>query len=223
MGNDRGVEPLDDTAPLPQALGPVAVLDARVEHDLHAHADAEDRAVPGEPAVDDLVAADGAQAGHARGEGSHTGYDQAGGLARGAPVRRELDVGADPLEGPDRGPDVAESVVEHHHPRPAGGAPRRAARVQLRRHAAVGQQRRRRGVGPGHRILRKLGGHLLLRALRAAPESIRIALKRPMLDDATTSGRSVTSSWPVSTSSSASGAPPSTRPGGSSPSASPSW
>ena len=57
---------VDHARPLPQALGADAVLDAALEHDLHAHADAEHRATAGEAAVDDLVAADRAQPVHAR-------------------------------------------------------------------------------------------------------------------------------------------------------------
>ena len=49
----------------------------RLEHHLHAHADAQHRARPGQPAVDDQVAADRAQAGHAGGERADPRHDQA--------------------------------------------------------------------------------------------------------------------------------------------------
>ena len=51
---DGGLQLLDDAGPLAAALGVVAVLDAAVEQDLHADADAEHRAAAGEPAADDL-------------------------------------------------------------------------------------------------------------------------------------------------------------------------
>ena len=66
--HDRRLEPVDRAGPLVAALGVDAVLDAPLEQDLHADADAEHRAAAGEPAADDLVAADAAQPCHARGE-----------------------------------------------------------------------------------------------------------------------------------------------------------
>ena len=130
----RRPEPLDHAGPLAQALGRPPCSTPRVEHDLHADADAEHRTAAGEPPADHLVAAHGAQAGHAGGEGADAGHDQAvGRLGRGA-VGGQLDLGADALERADGGAHVAEAVVEHDH---VGTAAHRAA------------SRRRRRTGPG--------------------------------------------------------------------------
>ena len=51
----------DDARPLAEALGVDAALDAALEEHLHADADAQHRTAAGEPAVDDLVAADRVQ------------------------------------------------------------------------------------------------------------------------------------------------------------------
>ena len=61
MRQHRGVELGDGARPLAEALGVDAALDAVLEQHLHADADAEHRAAAGEAAVDDLVAAHGAQ------------------------------------------------------------------------------------------------------------------------------------------------------------------
>ena len=58
----------------------LAVLDAALEQHLHADADAEHRPAAGEPLADHVVAADRAQAGHARGERADPGNDQPVGL-----------------------------------------------------------------------------------------------------------------------------------------------
>ena len=85
---DRRLQLLDDAGPLAAALGVVAVLDAAVEEDLHADADAEHRPPAGQPAVDDPRAVDGAQPGHAGGEGAHARDDEAVGVQRGLRGRR---------------------------------------------------------------------------------------------------------------------------------------
>ena len=83
----------------PPALGRHAVLHAALEQDLHPDADAQDRASAGQPMVDDLRTADGAEAGHARGERTHPRDHQPVGGHRRAEVGGDLDLGADLLEG----------------------------------------------------------------------------------------------------------------------------
>jgi hypothetical protein len=69
-----GGEPVDGAGKDAAALGAQAELDSLGEQDLHADADAEDRASPVEPRRDHLLAADAAQAGHAGGERAHAGH-----------------------------------------------------------------------------------------------------------------------------------------------------
>ena len=66
----------------PQPSASLAVLDAALEEDLHAHADPEHRAPAGQPPADDLGPVDGAQPVHAGGERAHTGHDEPVGLER---------------------------------------------------------------------------------------------------------------------------------------------
>ena len=87
-GSTGAFELLDDAGPLAAALGVVAVLDAALEEDLHAHADAEHRAAAGQPAADDPGPVDGAQPGHAGGEGADAGDDEAVGVEGGLRGRR---------------------------------------------------------------------------------------------------------------------------------------
>jgi hypothetical protein len=92
VGHDLGLERLDGAWPLVEALALHAVLDAAGEEDLHADADAHDRAAAGQPAVDDPVAAGLAQARHAGGEGADAGHQQAVGVQGLVVVTRDLDV-----------------------------------------------------------------------------------------------------------------------------------
>ncbi len=132
-GTTGRVQPVDEPGPLPQALGALAVLDAGVEHHLHADADAQHRTTAGEPTLDDLLAADRAQAGHHRGEGADPGHDEAVGADRGVLVGGELDVRAHARQRAHGRPDVAEAVVEHddagsRHRASLSGRPRRTTR-----------------------------------------------------------------------------------------------
>ena len=70
------------------------------EQHLHADADAEDRAAELDPAGDELVAADRAEAGHAGGERADAGDDEAVAVEGGVRVGGHGHVGADPGEGP---------------------------------------------------------------------------------------------------------------------------
>ena len=94
MRQHRRLERLDDAGPLAAALGVVPVLDAALEQDLHADADAQHRAAAGQPAADDPRPVDGAQPGHAGGEGADAGDDEAVGVERGLRVGGDGDVGA---------------------------------------------------------------------------------------------------------------------------------
>ena len=76
------------------------MLDPAREQHLHADADAEDRAAELDPAGDELVPADRAQAGHAGGERADAGNDEAVAVERGVRVGGDGDLGADPGEGP---------------------------------------------------------------------------------------------------------------------------
>lgn len=106
------MQAVDDARPLPQPLGVHAVLVARLEHHLHADADAEHGTAAGETATDDLVAAHGAQALHHGGERTDPGHDEAVSRLGGGTVVRQLDLGADALERTHRRADVPEAVVE---------------------------------------------------------------------------------------------------------------
>jgi hypothetical protein len=112
VGHDLGLERLDRAGPLVEALALHAVLDATGEEDLHADADAHDRAAAGQPAVDDPVAARLAQARHAGGEGADARHEQPVGVHGLVVVTRYLDVGSRAREGTLGGADVAEAVVE---------------------------------------------------------------------------------------------------------------
>ena len=106
------MKPVDGSGPLTQALRAHAVLDALVEHDLHADADAEHRTTTRKPTIDDHVATHGADALHARREGTHTGDDQRRRLQRHVEVAGDRDVGPHLLEGTLRRAQVAGAVVE---------------------------------------------------------------------------------------------------------------
>ena len=68
--------------PFAEALGLDAVLNAALEHHLHADADAQDRASAGEAPAHDLVSARGAQALHDGRKGTNTRHDEAVGVLR---------------------------------------------------------------------------------------------------------------------------------------------
>ena len=112
MCGTTGLQPLDDARPLAAALGLDAVLDAALEQDLHADADAEHRPAAGQPTADHPLAADRAQPGHAGRERADPGHHQAVGLQGEAEVGGERHVGAGALEGAHGGAQVARPVVE---------------------------------------------------------------------------------------------------------------
>ena len=144
VGYDGRLQPLDDPGPLVAALGLDAVLDAAGEQDLHAHADAEHRPAAGQPTADDLVAADRAEALHARGEGAHAGDDEAVRVLRGRPVGGQGHGRAGTLEGAHGGAEVPRAVVED------GDALHRlrASPWSRARRSRAGRSRPRRGT-PG--------------------------------------------------------------------------
>ena len=76
------------------------MLDPGREQHLHAHADAEDGAAELDPAGDELVPADRAEAGHAGGERAHAGDDEAVAVEGGVRVGGHPHVGADPGDRP---------------------------------------------------------------------------------------------------------------------------
>ena len=76
MRHHVGLEPGHGAGPLVAALGLDAVLDAAREEDLHADADAEHRAPARQPAADDPLALDRAQARHAGGVRADTGHHE---------------------------------------------------------------------------------------------------------------------------------------------------
>ena len=112
---DRRLELLDDAGPLTAAVGVAAVLDAALEQDLHADADAQHGAAAGEAPADDLRSVDGTEPLHAGGESTHPRNDEAVGVQGGLRVRRHGHVGADAGERPLGRPQVARPVVEDDH------------------------------------------------------------------------------------------------------------
>ena len=103
----------------PEPLGAHAVLLARLVQHLHADADAEHRPPGRDPLGDHRVAADGADACHAGGEGADAGDDQTVGRSGRLEVGGHGHVGAGPRERPLGGAQVARAVVEDDHLRPA--------------------------------------------------------------------------------------------------------
>src|ERR1700733_10277335 len=95
------------------------MLDTLAEHYLHADADAEHRAGSGQPPVDDLVAANRADPGHAGRERAHPRDHEAVRAEGGIEVGGHLGVGAGPLQGPLGGADVARPVVQDRDPGPS--------------------------------------------------------------------------------------------------------
>src|SRR5690606_22339768 len=89
-----------------------AVLHAAGEEDLLADADAEDGRSVVDALADDRVEAVLDDPGHAGGEGSHAGDDEALGPAGGVEVAGELDLAPGPLQRPVRGAEVPGAVVE---------------------------------------------------------------------------------------------------------------
>jgi hypothetical protein len=109
---DRGVKALDGAGEDAAAFGAQAEFHAFGEEDLHADADAEDRAAGLDPARDHLLAADAPDARHAGGERADAGDDEAialGGLVK---VGGDRDIGADAGEGAFGGTQVPRPVVE---------------------------------------------------------------------------------------------------------------
>ncbi len=117
------LDPVDRAGPLPQAGHVDVALDAAVEHDLHADADAQHRAAARQTTVDDAVAAGRTQRGHHGGERPDPGDEEAVGLVRPLRVARQLDIGAGQLERLDGGVDVAAPVVEDDDGGPRHSAP----------------------------------------------------------------------------------------------------
>ena len=106
MRHDGRLDPLHDARPLVAALGLDAVLDPASEQHLHADADAEHRARTREPAPDDPLAPDRAQACHARGVGPDTGHEQPVGGQGGLEVTGERHLRAGALDGAHGGAEV---------------------------------------------------------------------------------------------------------------------
>ena len=112
-GDEHGVR----TAGLGEWPGVVAVLDAALEEDLHADADAEHRPPAGEPLADDPVPLHVQQPRHAGGVGTDTGHDQAVGFDGRMRVGGDLDIGPGARHSAFGGAEVAGTVVEDHHTR----------------------------------------------------------------------------------------------------------
>ena len=148
-GTTGRLQPLDDARPLVAARGLDAVLDAALEEDLHADADAEHRSAAGQPPADHLVTADRPQAGHARGERADAGHDEPVGLLRRRAVGGQRHLGAGPLEGAHGRAEVARPVVEDdaRSARRLGQPSERALGARARPSRA-GRARRRRAT-PG--------------------------------------------------------------------------
>ncbi len=112
MRQHVGLETLDRARPLPAAVRLDAELDAALEQDLHADADAQDRASARESLADDPVTADRQQSLHARRERSDAGNHQSVGSERHLRVGGHLDLGAGASEGALRRVEISGAVVE---------------------------------------------------------------------------------------------------------------
>ena len=82
------------------------------EHHLHAHADPQNGAAPGEAALDEAGRVDGAQHLHDGAEGPHAGDEEPVGGFDGAGVGGEIDLRSDSLQGSHGGAHIAGAVVE---------------------------------------------------------------------------------------------------------------
>ena len=93
-GSTGASSSVDDARPLPETLGVDAALDAALEEDLHADADAEHRPSAGEAAFDELVAAAGSQRLHDGTERADAGDDEPVGVEHERPVGGQSRIGA---------------------------------------------------------------------------------------------------------------------------------
>src|SRR5690606_22140533 len=116
----RGIQFRDRARPLPQTLAVLPALDAPLEHDLHADADAQHGAAAGEAAIDDLISAVRDQCVPHCCEGADAGDEEPVGLEGLVAVSGQLDIGAGRYESLDGGVDVARLVVEHRDAGRAG-------------------------------------------------------------------------------------------------------
>ena len=78
--NDVGSQVRNGAGPLPQPLLRGPVLIGALEHDLHAHADSQDRPPTGQAPLDETGGIDLPQLPHDRAEGTHPGDHEPIGL-----------------------------------------------------------------------------------------------------------------------------------------------
>ncbi|SKS07243.1 Uncharacterised protein [Mycobacteroides abscessus subsp. abscessus] len=107
MRNHGRIEAADHTGPLPTTLRIDTEFDAVTEQDLHSHTDAQHRAPPGEPDIDDAFAVDTTQSLHTRREGSHTGDHQTVSVECRTGVGGHRNIGANPFQCTLCGPQIA--------------------------------------------------------------------------------------------------------------------
>ena len=116
VGNHGRLQQLDGARPLVEASRLLAVLDAALEHDLHAHADAQHRAPAREAPADDLVAAAPRAGPPSRGEGAHARHHEAVGVLGRRAVGGQGDIRAHVLKRAHRRAHIAKAVVEGRSP-----------------------------------------------------------------------------------------------------------
>ena len=112
MRKDGRLEFAHDAGPLFEAECLYSALNPELKEHLHADANAENRATPGKPAFDDLVAAVRAQRIHHCGKGTNTGHQQSVGFGAVLLVARQYRVCTGCFNGLHGRVNVACSVVE---------------------------------------------------------------------------------------------------------------
>ena len=104
------MQPGHGSGPLAQALLRGSVLLGALEHDLHAHADPQDRAPAGQALLNEARSIDCPQLVHHRTEGPDTGDNQSVGLSDLVGVTGQSHLGANTLQSAYRRTDIAGSV-----------------------------------------------------------------------------------------------------------------
>ena len=108
--NDVGSQAGHGTGPLSQPILSGPMLLGALEHDLHAHADSQDRPAAGQAPLDEPRRVDCPQLLHDRAECAHPGYHESVGLGDLVRVAGEGHLRSDARQSTHRRADIAGSV-----------------------------------------------------------------------------------------------------------------